>query len=157
MNRIDLASPADTHAFGQRLGRLLSSGDFVGLSGGLGTGKTALVRGIAEGLGIDLGQVTSPTFAIINTYAGGRLPLHHADLYRVESFDELYATGFFDLGEGPLVVEWFERIPKAAPEEFLEIHLDFAGGDQRHLTLTPHGPRYEALERQLAPSKLRSS
>jgi tRNA threonylcarbamoyladenosine biosynthesis protein TsaE len=149
MNPIDLKNPAETHAFGQRLGGLLRSGDFVGLSGPLGSGKTALVRGIAEGLGIDLGQVTSPTFAIINTYAGGRTPLHHADLYRVESLDELYATGFFDLGEGCLVVEWPERIPHAAPNEFLEIRLEPAGGDQRRLLLVPRGPRYEELRRDL--------
>jgi tRNA threonylcarbamoyladenosine biosynthesis protein TsaE len=149
MKPIDLNGPAETHAFGQRLGRLLRPGDFVGLSGPLGSGKTALVRGIAEGMGIELGQVTSPTFAIINTYAGGRLLLHHADLYRVESLDELYATGFFDLGEGCLVVEWPERIPHAAPNDFLEIRLESTGGDQRRLLLEPHGPRYEGLSRDL--------
>jgi tRNA threonylcarbamoyladenosine biosynthesis protein TsaE len=145
MTSIDLNGPADTHALGQRLGRLLQAGDFLGLSGPLGSGKTALVRGIAEGLGIDLGQVSSPTFAIINTYVGGRLPLHHADLYRVESLDELYATGFFDLGEGCLVVEWFERIPHAAPDDFLELRLDPAGGDRRHLHLLPHGQRAKEI------------
>ncbi|MHB1844129.1 MAG: tRNA (adenosine(37)-N6)-threonylcarbamoyltransferase complex ATPase subunit type 1 TsaE [Deltaproteobacteria bacterium] len=144
---IDLAGPEATHALGERLGRLLAEGDFIGLHGDLGAGKTLLVRGLALGLGIGAGQVQSPTFTIINRYVGGRLLLHHADLYRLEGRDELYATGYFDLlqGEGALVTEWVERIAAAAPAERLDVTLEQTGERTRRARAVAHGPRAEAL------------
>src|SRR5947209_19465719 len=86
-----------TRALGARLGKLLAPGDAVALIGELGAGKTELVRGICRGAGVPGTEVASPTFAIVSAYRG-RLPVYHADLYRVADYDELFATGFFDLG-----------------------------------------------------------
>jgi tRNA threonylcarbamoyladenosine biosynthesis protein TsaE len=75
--------PAATQAFGESMGRALRAGDFLGLCGELGSGKTTLVRAIARGAGVTPGEVSSPTFAILNRYQGGALVVHHADLYRL--------------------------------------------------------------------------
>jgi tRNA threonylcarbamoyladenosine biosynthesis protein TsaE len=135
---------AETHALGLRLGQLLQPGDFIGLSGELGAGKTALVRGIAEGAGVPAGDVTSPTFTIVQTYAG-RLPLHHADLYRLSTADELYATGFFDLLEdgGAAVVEWVERVKLDVP--MLRAALTLVDASTRKIEVTASGARAQAL------------
>ena len=135
-------SPEETHGLGVRLGRLLQPGDFVGLVGELGAGKTHLVRGVAEGAGVERSQVASPTFAIVYPYQG-RLTLYHADLYRLADYDELYATGFLDLvgGDGAVLVEWLDRIPQAAPREFLRITLRDAGEDSRELVAEAWGTR----------------
>lgn len=110
-------SPEETRDLGLRLGRLLQPGDFVGLVGDLGAGKTHFARGVAEGAGVDPRQVASPTFAIVYPYEGDRVRLYHADLYRVADYDELYATGFTDLlgPDGAVLVEWLDRVPEAAP------------------------------------------
>jgi tRNA threonylcarbamoyladenosine biosynthesis protein TsaE len=148
---IELPSPEATFDLGLRLGRLLEPGDFLGLTGELGTGKTLFVRGLSKGVGVAEGQVQSPTFTIVNTYAGGRLPLHHADLYRIESRDELYATGYFDLleGEGAMAVEWVERIPGALPAGRLELRFERTGETERRLKLKAVSPRHEALLKQI--------
>jgi len=133
---------AATDQLGQALGRLLERGDFVGLRGELGAGKTALVRAIARGAGVTEGDVTSPTFAILNRYRGRSLELHHADLYRLETRDELYATGYFDLlGEGAMLVEWIDRIPQATPDDWLELTLTIEGESRRRLVAEGHGGR----------------
>src|SRR5690606_18441710 len=97
-----------TRTLGERIAALLSPGDFVGLSGDLGAGKTTLVRSICEALGVPRERIASPTFAIVHPYEGGRLPVWHADLYRLGDEDELFETGFFELREsgGVLLVEW---------------------------------------------------
>lgn len=140
-----------TEAFGERLGRILQPSDFIGLSGTLGAGKTALVRGIARGAGVPHeAQVSSPTFAIVNAYRGGRLPLFHADLYRIADAEELYDAGFYDLlgGEGALIVEWIDRVREFAPEDWLEIVISKDGG-ARSFSLLAHGPRAGELARLL--------
>ncbi len=144
---IDLAGPEATYALGRTIGGLLEDGDFIALSGDLGAGKTLLARAIAEGLGCPPGQVQSPTFTLVNTYAGGRLPLHHADFYRLGSIDELYGTGFFDLlgGPGALLVEWPERIPSAAPSARLDLGLSRISEEGRRARLVPHGDRAARL------------
>ncbi len=148
---IELLSPERTFELGVRIAGLLQPGDFLGLTGELGTGKTLLVRGLAQGLGVPEGQVQSPTFTIVNTYAGGRLPLHHADLYRIESQDELYATGYFDLlgGEGALAVEWIERVPGALPAGRLQLRLERTGDTARKLALRAVGLRPTNLLKQI--------
>ena len=146
-------SARETSALGARLGRLLAAGDLVALYGELGTGKTQLVRGACQGARVPPEQVASPSFAIVATYAG-RLPVHHADLYRVADFDELYGTGFLDLlgGEGATLVEWADRVPEALPRDRLEIHLshDPDRPAARRLELVGTGPRHVALARALA-------
>jgi tRNA threonylcarbamoyladenosine biosynthesis protein TsaE len=136
------ASPEETHAWGVKLGRLLRPGDFVGLVGDLGAGKTHLVRGVAEGAEVARSEVASPTFAIVYPYRG-RIPLFHADLYRLEDYDELYATGFLDLvgGEGAMLVEWLDKIPRAAPREYLRVSLREVEEDVRELLVEAWGER----------------
>ena len=102
--------------------------------------------------------MSSPTFAIVATYTGGRLTLLHADLYRLLDSDELYATGFFELigGQAAAVVEWIDRIPDAAPPEHLWLTLEHRGRYDRHLSVRAVGARYERLvERWLGPERLR--
>lgn len=144
MGPLRSSSPAETHALGVKLGRLLQPGDVVGLAGELGAGKTALVRGIAQGAGVDAAEVSSPTFTIVQTYAG-RLPLHHADLYRLSTADELYATGFFDLLEdgGAAVVEWIDRVKVDVP--LLRVELTLVDATTRQLEVSAGGGRAEAL------------
>jgi tRNA threonylcarbamoyladenosine biosynthesis protein TsaE len=134
----------ETRALGVKLGALLRSGDFVGLRGELGAGKTQLARGVAEGAGVEPGDVSSPTFSIVQSYAGKHVTLHHADLYRLRGDDELYATGFFDL-EGALLVEWIDQVPSAAPDEWLELWLEVVDTDTRRITATAHGVRSAKL------------
>jgi tRNA threonylcarbamoyladenosine biosynthesis protein TsaE len=136
-----------------RLGRLLGPGDVVALVGDLGAGKTQLVRGACAGAGVRPEDVSSPSFAIVATYAG-RLPVHHADLYRIADEDELYATGFGDLvgGDGALLVEWADRIPSALPEHKLTVRLahDARRPDVRHVELEGVGERHAELAGMLA-------
>ncbi|HTM21868.1 MAG TPA: tRNA (adenosine(37)-N6)-threonylcarbamoyltransferase complex ATPase subunit type 1 TsaE, partial [Kofleriaceae bacterium] len=88
--RSQLDSPAATLALGERLGRAAAAGDLIGMIGDLGAGKTLLVQGIAAGLALpEAVKVTSPTFTLINEYRGGRMPLYHCDLYRIEREREL--------------------------------------------------------------------
>ena len=88
-------SPKETEEVGKKLGSALKSGDVVAMFGGMGMGKTAFTHGIAEGMGIDPHQVSSPTFALVQEY-GERQKLYHFDMYRIGSWDDLYSTGFFD-------------------------------------------------------------
>ena len=150
--RLVSRSARATRALGARLGRLLAPGDVIALVGDLGAGKTQLVRGACAGAGVDPKEVSSPSFAIVATYRG-RIPVHHADLYRIGDEDELYGTGFGDLvgGEGALLVEWADRIPGALPEEKLTIRLehDLGAPDLRHVELEGVGERHAALARRL--------
>ncbi|MGC4115482.1 MAG: tRNA (adenosine(37)-N6)-threonylcarbamoyltransferase complex ATPase subunit type 1 TsaE [Myxococcales bacterium] len=119
---------------GECLGGLLQPGDFVGLIGDLGAGKTVLTRGIAAGAGVPESEVASPTFAIVYPYRGKKLLIHHADLYRLSDVDELYATGFFDLlGQGATIVEWIDRVPEAMPEDRLVVRIAHKGDRGRTL------------------------
>jgi tRNA threonylcarbamoyladenosine biosynthesis protein TsaE len=141
-----------THALGVRLGRLLAPGDVVALVGELGAGKTQLVRGACEGASVPPDEVSSPSFAIVATYRG-RIPVHHADLYRIADEEELHATGFGDLvgGEGALLVEWADRVPRALPEDRLTIRLrhDDRAASVRHVAIEGVGARHAELARAL--------
>jgi tRNA threonylcarbamoyladenosine biosynthesis protein TsaE len=146
----DSSSAQSTQRLGERLGGVLRAGDVIGLSGPLGAGKTCLVQGIARGLGVDPAvPVTSPTFTLIGEYPG-RLPLRHADFYRVESEQRLFEAGFDDLldGCGVLIVEWFERFPDALPRERLEIAIELApgGAGARRLLARGSGARARDLQ-----------
>src|SRR5258708_33855667 len=93
-------SPAETEALGETWGRAAESGLVIGLSGDLGAGKTQLVKGLARGLGITA-RVHSPTFTLVNQYTGGRLPLYHLDLYRLETPAQIVAAGLEEYLEKP--------------------------------------------------------
>ena len=132
-------TPEETEALGARLARALEPGAVVAFTGDLGAGKTAFVRGLARGLGIQ-DRVTSPTFTIVNEYEGGRLPLFHFDLYRLGCADELFDIGWEDyLARGGVcAVEWSERM-----EELLEpgtIRVDLRRGeDESRRVITVEG------------------
>jgi tRNA threonylcarbamoyladenosine biosynthesis protein TsaE len=140
------ATAAETQAIAERLGRLLMPGDVLALIGGLGAGKTTFVQGLARGLDVPPDRhVASPTFALVNEHPG-RVPLVHADLYRIEDARELAELGLSDaFDRAAVAVEWLDRFPDAAPTERLEIAIDFADGDTRRLTFTPIGARASAL------------
>ena len=106
-------SPAETEALGEAWGREARRGIVIALSGDLGAGKTALVRGLARGLGCT-GRVHSPTFTLVNVYEGGRLPLIHLDLYRLETPAQIHSAGVDEYlqPDGVAVIEWAERIFK---------------------------------------------
>jgi tRNA threonylcarbamoyladenosine biosynthesis protein TsaE len=125
----------ETRRLARDLARGLDPGAVLLLSGDLGAGKTAFVRGLAEGLGIDPDEVTSPTFTLVHEYRGGRLPLVHVDLYRLESAD-LDEIGLDeDLAErGVLAVEWAERL-MAVPAVVTRIRIEDAGGDARMIVI----------------------
>jgi tRNA threonylcarbamoyladenosine biosynthesis protein TsaE len=111
MNTFISHGPAETESLGESFGRAAKRGLVIALSGELGAGKTQLVKGLARGLGITA-RVHSPTFTLVNEYAGGRLRLFHLDLYRLESSAQILAAGLeeFLQPDGVAVVEWAERI-----------------------------------------------
>lgn len=145
-------SPEQTRRVGVRLGSLLQKGQSVLLSGDLGSGKTTLVQGIAQGWGSP-DNVTSPTFVIMNEY---RHPvngsLFHADAYRL-SAESPFDLEILDLDralrDGVLVVEWAERIGKALPREHLLVEMFYSSPDQRHLIITPKGKAYQAITKKM--------
>src|SRR2546421_6132598 len=103
-------SPAETEALGETWGHAARPGLIIGLSGDLGAGKTQWVKGLARGLGITA-RVHSPTFSLVNIYAGGRLPLYHLDLYRLENHEQILAAGLEEYlrTDGVTVIEWAEK------------------------------------------------
>lgn len=130
-------SESDTRAIAAAVASRLTPGSVVLLSGDLGAGKTAFVRGLAEGLGIDPGEVTSPTFALVHEYRGGRLPLIHVDLYRLDR-TELDEVGLDqDLAaHGVTAVEWPERLARRV-DEAITVHIADLGADQRRIDIRP--------------------
>ena len=138
MQKFISSSPAETEQIAAEFAKTLRGGEVLAFRGGLGMGKTCFTRGLAAGLGIDPAEVSSPTFALVNEYRGGRLPLWHFDMYRVESFDALYSTGFFDyldLG-GVLALEWSENIEEALPQPHITVDIALEEGDRRTITVT---------------------
>lgn len=140
--------PDATFAAGARLGRALQPGDVVALVGDLGAGKTLFARGVGHGLGVR--RVQSPTFVVVQAHTDGRLPLWHADLYRLDDVDDLEQLGLEDLwrADGVLLVEWADRFPGLLPDDHLEVRLS-EEGEGRRLELRAHGPRARALEAAL--------
>src|SRR5262245_54974664 len=111
-------SPEETAALGERWGREAKPGWVIGLTGDLGAGKTQLVKGIALGLGITA-RIQSPTFALVNEYREGRLPLAHLDLYRLDTPQQIISAGledYFNKPPGIAVIEWCERWPAFNPK-----------------------------------------
>ena len=133
--QITTHSADETQALGQRLAKRLLPGDVIAYFGDLGAGKTALTRGIAQGLGVtDL--VTSPTYTIVNEYLGGRLPLFHFDMYRLASSDDLWDIGWGDYLErgGVCAVEWSENVADAM-EGAIRVDIAKVDDDTRDITV----------------------
>ena len=143
--QITTHSADETQALGQRLAKRLLPGDVIAYFGDLGAGKTALTRGIAQGLGVtDL--VTSPTYTIVNEYLTGRIPLFHFDMYRLGSSDELFDIGWGDyLARGGVcAVEWSENVEDALRDAIhITIEKDPLEPDTRRITIEG-GSRFEA-------------
>ncbi|MGI6265437.1 MAG: tRNA (adenosine(37)-N6)-threonylcarbamoyltransferase complex ATPase subunit type 1 TsaE [Acutalibacteraceae bacterium] len=139
MRQVITHSPAETEEVGRQLAAGLKGGRVVALFGDLGMGKTAFVRGMARGRGLDA-EVSSPTFALVHEY-GGTPPLVHFDMYRVSGWEDLYSTGFFDyLDQGAvLAVEWSERIENALPDDAVRVTIERLGDNDRRITIDDPG------------------
>jgi tRNA threonylcarbamoyladenosine biosynthesis protein TsaE len=139
-------SAEQTRRVGMRIGAMLRPGDLVCLQGDLGAGKTTLVQGLAQGWG-STDAVSSPTFVLVNVY---RKPegamLFHLDTYRIDSTPEAEELDLDTmLSQGPLVIEWAERVQAILPGENLWIKLEYMDEEQRFMLLTANGKRYESL------------
>lgn len=143
-------SPEQTRRLGMRLGALLRPGDLVCLQGELGTGKTTLVQGVAQGWGA-LDDVSSPTFVLVNAY---RRPdsssLFHFDAYRIDSLGEAEELDMDTLlSQGPLLIEWPERVEPILPVERLWAWLEYESEEHRAMRFAACGKRYESVLDQL--------
>lgn len=137
-------APEETEKAGADLAKKMESDSslprFIAFYGDLGSGKTAFIRGFASAVS-PASAVRSPTFTIVNEYRGGKTPLFHFDMYRIESEDDLYSIGFYDyLSKGICLCEWSENIEDSLPDEYLklEISRSLASGEEnvRHLKAT---------------------
>ena len=140
MERFISKSPQNTENIGKTLGEKINSGTVIAFRGGLGMGKTCFTRGLALGLGSS-DQVTSPTFALINEYLSGRIPLYHFDMYRISGWEDLYSTGFFDyIEEGAvLACEWSENIENALPEDTVFVEFNRIDDTTREIIIRKAG------------------
>ena len=121
-----------TLQFASDFAKSVPSGSVIGFIGGLGMGKTAFTSGFVKGLGIDA-EVSSPTFAICNEYIGENARVYHFDMYRIENWDDLYSTGYFDYlnDESYILAEWSENIFAALPDDAIIIEIKKLGENSR--------------------------
>lgn len=133
-------SEQETLKLGRHLAKHLKKSDIVCLFGELGTGKTALVKGIVQGLGINPHKVNSPTFVLLNVYEG-RMPVYHFDLYRINDRKEILNLGYeeYFYGEGVSLVEWADRLGKLLPRNYLSIELKHKEECTRLITISAQG------------------
>ena len=128
-------SEAGTSTVGRDLANRLAAGSVVLLFGDLGAGKTAFVRGLAEGLGVPPEDVSSPTFTLMQEYRSGRVPLVHVDLYRLDDPREVDELGLEEIAAGcVLAIEWAEKLPRAIAGA-IDVKIEHAPGDARRLTV----------------------
>lgn len=120
----------DTRKLGLELAEKTEAGDVIALIGDLGTGKTALTRYIAEGLGIE-STISSPTFTIVKEYKSGRMPLYHFDVYRLGDGEELLDIGAEEFlgGDGLCVIEWADIVADVLPEDSIAIHIEYGSNE----------------------------
>lgn len=139
--RFRTASPEETEALGRRVGEAVDGPAVLLLTGDLGAGKTLFTRGVAAGLGLDPDEVSSPTFSLVNRYEGGRLPLFHLDLYRVDgprAAEALYGLGLEEVFEerAVVVVEWAERLGGFPVPDAYRVSIEYgATDDERVVTV----------------------
>jgi tRNA threonylcarbamoyladenosine biosynthesis protein TsaE len=133
------ASPEETEALGGVVAENLKPGSVIALRGGLGAGKTCLVKGLARGLGVTE-RITSPTYTIVSEYNaslnGEALPLYHIDAYRLNGDEDFENTGAGDcIGRGISVIEWSERIPRSIPDDAIIIEIEIIGPESRRIII----------------------
>lgn len=144
-------SASETKQVAAALAMVVGPGDVITLDGDLGAGKTQFTQGIAEELDIE-GPVTSPTFNLVITYDDGCLPLHHFDLYRLESSEELEDIDFYGIveGDGVSCIEWASKFPDDMPEDRLEVYLEVVpistDGNSRHVKARAFGSASQLLD-----------
>ena len=130
----------ETNCLANEVADKLRGGECIAFFGAMGMGKTAFTKALAKALGYD-GAVSSPTFAIVNEYIGGRLNIYHFDMYRITSFDDLYSTAFFEYCDdknGVVVCEWSENIENALPDDCIKIQIERGESDEcRIFKITP--------------------
>jgi tRNA threonylcarbamoyladenosine biosynthesis protein TsaE len=148
--RLWSADEATTRAIGAAVAGLLDPGDVVGLAGDLGAGKTRLVQGAADALGVD-GPVLSPTFMLVREYDGDP-PIHHVDAYRLSGPLELEDLGLEDVlsPDAIVFVEWADRVAAALPDSWLELVLRIRDDDHREIDVSLHGTTWAARAKPLA-------
>jgi len=133
---ITTASEEETATAGQRFAARLKPGDVVLLSGDLGAGKTAFVRGLAQGLGASADDVSSPTFTLIQEYRGGRVTLFHVDLYRLDHPREIDDLGLDEIAaDGVMAIEWAEKL-RDAMGGAIEVRIAHGDGDTREIEIS---------------------
>lgn len=139
-------SAEQTRRLGARLGELLTGGEVLFFVGDLGSGKTCLIQGIGQGLGIQ-DRITSPTFTLVNEYEGTNLRLYHIDLYRIDNARSTLTFGLDDYlyGEGVCAVEWAERAQPLWTDEHLLVRLRYIDEGKRGCTFSAAGARYDQL------------
>ena len=150
MFTVRTSSPEETAALGERIGTICPRGAVFALAGDLGAGKTLFVQGLARGLGFS-GEVTSPTFNLMNVYEG-KMRLTHFDVYRLERVEELDAIGFYEYAEateGIVLIEWAEKFPDAMPEDRLQVRIDALEGEGRQFTFAAEGEKSTKLLKEL--------
>ena len=157
MFKITTNSAEETENFGKMIATLLRGGDIISFGGDLGVGKTCMIRGIAQGLGVK-SNVTSSSFVLMRVLQG-RLPVYHFDLYRLSSEDELYDIGYdeFLFSNGVSLIEWSDRLGSLIGDSYLQIDIEYDFDDSREdggvyrriITLTPHGERFQKFLEEL--------
>lgn len=134
-------SPKETQRKAAEMASRLSRGTVIAFSGDLGAGKTCFVHGICNALNIT-DDVTSPTFAIVNVYIGGKMPVYHFDMYRISGWEDLETTGYFDYvdrADGIVLVEWSENIAAALPDDTVFVAIKKLSNTERKITVTGGG------------------
>lgn len=134
-------SPEETLRLGEEWGRAAKAGWLIGLVGDLGAGKTQLVKGIARGLGI-AARIQSPTFTLVHEHRGGRLPLYHIDLYRLDTPGQIIGAGLEDYiyqRDGVAVIEWIDRFTFEPPGFYRRATLEPTGENQRRIVYEDFG------------------
>lgn len=150
-------SPLETEELGSKLGLMLPPGSFLALRGGLGGGKTCFTRGIVSSAAPGSAHmVSSPTFAIMNSYPG-TVPVYHFDFYRLSGDDDIAELGFeeYFYGKGICIVEWSERLQELLPADHLVVTFEYMEDEQRLITLTANGPVSSNILEQLSEQRFK--
>ncbi len=132
MKQIISKSEQETEKLGENIAKHLQGNEIIALFGGMGMGKTAFTRGLSKHFGVK-DEVSSPTFSIVNEYKG-KNNIYHFDMYRVNTWDDLYSTGFFEyIDKGIIIIEWSENIENALPENIIKIEIKRGSNENERL------------------------